>query len=165
MIRLRVVGVGTHHGDDAVGLVVAGEVERVGPADTVVVRCVRPVELADALTRADGVVIVDATRTGAPPGTVRRLPRHGLERGSGVSSHGFGVREGLELAEALGLLPGTVVIVGVEATGVRGQGLSHAVRAAVDDATRLVLETLDAMRLATPERVPSPPPSEPPAPR
>jgi len=94
------------------------------------------VELLDLMDHCDVLMLVDAVSSGAPPGTLHReewrpglLDSRGVER---ASSHGFGVREVLDLATALGRLPGQVILWGVEVASTEpGEGLSPAVAAAV----------------------------------
>ena len=82
------------------------------------------------------VVIVDATRSGAAPGAVRRFELPHSEPPSGLfhySSHLFGLAEAIALARTLKRLPEQLVIYGIE--GVEfgyGEGLSSPVLAAVD---------------------------------
>ena len=90
-----------------------------------------PVRLMETWEGADVVVIVDAVRcTPSVPGRWHRttLP-HTVPA---ASSHGFGVPEAVELAEALDRRPEHLVIYAVEAGDVGfGTGLSPAVAAAV----------------------------------
>ena len=64
------------------------------------------------------MLIVDAIRSGAPPGTVHRVDASQApvpERlRSSSSTHAIGVAEAIELARALGRLPAQVVLYGVE---------------------------------------------------
>ncbi len=93
--------------------------------------------LLDLLADSEHVIIVDAVMSGAAPGTLHRqvweagtLGDRGVER---ASSHGFGVRELLAMARALGKLPPRVELWGVEAASTApGQGLSPQVAQAVD---------------------------------
>jgi len=144
-----VVGVGNRaRRDDGVGPVVA---ERVGAA----VPDLHVVEVSGDATRmldlwadADLVVVVDAVRTGDPVGTCHRWNwRDGewdaVPPPSQVSSHLVGVREAIDLATALGRLPATLVVVGVEVADLGlGPGLSTAVADAVDHAVGLVVRSL-----------------------
>ncbi|MGW4213584.1 hydrogenase maturation protease [Lentzea sp. NPDC004789] len=90
-----------------------------------------PVRLMEAWDGAEVVVIVDAVRcTPSVPGRWHRttLP-HTIPV---ASSHGFGVPEAVELAEALDRRPERLVIYAVEVADVGfGTGLSPAVAAAV----------------------------------
>jgi hydrogenase maturation protease len=142
--RVRIVGVGS----GAVGLAVA---EHLGdllaargagaPRYLSVVRCERPFpDLLDALGGVDGVVLVDATRGGGSPGTVRRIAPAEIEQDRAASSHGFGAARALALAVALGRAPGPVAWVGVEVGRCApGAPLSAPVRRAVPAAAALAL--------------------------
>lgn len=97
---------------------------------------------ATLMTLWDGqprVIVIDAMRS-APgpatePGTVRRLDAHAapLPHGCGFfNSHAFGLAEAVETARALGKLPPSLVIYGVEGGDFGwGEGLGDAVAAAL----------------------------------
>ncbi len=148
MTGLRVIGVGTCHGDDQAGLAVAAALGRCQlPARTQVLICLRPgADLVDAISGAEGIVIVDAMRTGSRPGTVRRIATQEVGGGKVCSTHGIGVRDAIELAAALGRLPARLAMVGIEATDLKGDRLSPAVRVAIDRASAFVVEILEEMR-------------------
>jgi hydrogenase maturation protease len=81
-------------------------------------QCSGPAELLDLWQDRDAVVLIDSMRSGAPPGTIRRFDASNESlparlRGSG-STHAFGLHEAIELARALGRLPGRVVVFAVE---------------------------------------------------
>jgi hydrogenase maturation protease len=139
-VRVHVIGVGSGHGDDAVGLAVAAVLAaRPLPAGIVVRRCERPLpDLIDALEGADAAVIVDASRTGAAPGRVQRLAAGDLARPRAASSHGLGVAQVLDLSRALGRAPGRVELVAVEIAGA-GEAPHPSLRAVVDAAADAVL--------------------------
>lgn len=117
---ILVIGIGNEYrGDDAVGLEVARRIR---------VRCPKGVAveeysgdltgLLDCWQSGDEVVLVDAVRSGAPPGTIVRfdaldgdLPG---ELTSPVSSHGMGVIDALALARALDRLPARLILYGIE---------------------------------------------------
>ncbi len=64
---------------------------------------------------ASHVILIDAMRSGAVPGTVRRLQDEEIEMEAALlSSHGFGVAESLALGRTLGMLPARLVLYGVE---------------------------------------------------
>ena len=131
------IGVGNAwRGDDGAGLAVARRVRELSPAGVEV----REVEgdataLVDAWSGAEGVVVVDAAESGAPPGTVRRfdartrpLPVRSLRS----STHAFGVSDAIELARALSRLPDRLDVYAIEgASFVAGDRLSPAVERAV----------------------------------
>lgn len=125
--------------DDGAGLVVARRLRAMSPPAGVDVREVEgePIGLVELWSGRPAVVLVDAMRSGAEPGTVRRVdasaePLPAWLRGS-TSTHAVALAETLELARALGRLPPRVVVYAVE--GARfdaGAGLTAAVEAAVE---------------------------------
>jgi hydrogenase maturation protease len=133
------IGVGNAwRGDDGAGLAVARRVRELSPAGVEV----REFEgdataLVEAWSGAEGVVVVDAAESGAPPGTVRRfdartrpLPVRSLRS----STHAFGVSDAGELARALDRLPARLDVYAIEgASFTAGEGLSPAVERAVDE--------------------------------
>lgn len=139
-MRIRVVGIGTRFGDDAAGLLVVQALAAGSglPAGVDALPCSRPVELIDMLDGVDGVVLVDATRSGMPPGTVHEPAAADLSAARPVSSHGLGVREALAMARALGRAPERIAIIGIEADSTQGDGVSDPVRAALAEATARV---------------------------
>ena len=92
------------------------------------------------------VILIDAVRCGAPPGTVHRLevgerplPRDVLPG----SSHLFGVAEAIELARQLGRLPKTFTLYGIEGADFNyGEGLSAAVAKAASTVSDAIEEEL-----------------------
>ena len=145
-----VVGLGDPaRGDDGIGLAVArGVAARALPG--VSVRVLRdPTALIDLWSTHGLVVVVDAVRSGAPPGTVHRLvvgpgrtPLPGSSwAASGRGTHAFGLAAVVELARALQRLPEQMVVIGVEAASFgHGDGLSEPVCAAVPVAVEQVVE-------------------------
>ncbi len=114
-----VIGVGNAwRGDDAAGLAVARRLRACRPAGLrVVEREGEPLDLLDEWADADEVIVVDAVRSGSPPGTIHRI--EATERPLPVesfytSSHLLGVGETVELARALGRLPGRLLVHGIE---------------------------------------------------
>lgn len=130
-------------GDEPTTLLSTGVVEEPGSAgvidsgsvDFVTLRQAG-VELLELMDRCDVLFVVDAVSSGAPAGTVHReqwrpnvLASRGVDR---ASSHGFGVRELLDLAAALDRLPACVVLWGIEIASTEPRtGLSPAVADAV----------------------------------
>lgn len=159
--RVLVVGLGSlDRGDDAIGPLVAAAVAgAASERELVGVHVVEhedPTALVDLLdptgpTSAwDAVIVVDAVRSGAAPGTVtvldvgpdgRDLASLGARVDPGpAGTHGFGLAGAIELARALDRLPPRVVVVGIEAQGFdHGAPLSAEVRASVPSATEAVL--------------------------
>jgi hydrogenase maturation protease len=135
-MTICVVGVGNAlRGDDAVGLEVARLLDGTLPDGVRLVECEgEPVSLLTSWEDCDTAIVVDATESGQEPGTVRRLAAHDgplppeLQR---ASTHLLGVAEAVELARALGRLPGRTIVYGIEGgTFDTGAPLSDAVQAA-----------------------------------
>jgi hydrogenase maturation protease len=154
MTTTLVVGLGRDdRGDDAVGPVVARAVAALGLPGVRVEECIEPLALIDLWASYEAVVVVDAVRSGARPGTVHRR-RTGPERppltplrGGAASSHGMGLDSVAELARALGRLP-DLRVVGVEALSFEyGAPLSAPVARAVQRTVEAVLDDADASPL------------------
>lgn len=144
-LRALVIGVGQRYrGDDAVGLEVAARVRaRCLPGVRVLDSDGDLTDLVDRWNGEETVVVVDAMKSGARPGSIRRFdPSDGpLPRSSPGSSHAIGVSEAVELARALGRLPLRLRVIGIEALGVEyGMPLSEECAAAVEAAVAAVLE-------------------------
>lgn len=147
-----VIGVGNaFRGDDGVGPAVLAALAASDPrggllgADLVELDG-EASRLVDAWTGAGLAVVVDAVRTGAPPGTVLTVdvdPDAPPASGPAASSHGTGVAEAVALGAALGRLPDRLVVVGVEGARIGdGPGLSPPVAAAVAPAALAVRDVL-----------------------
>lgn len=159
--RSLVVGLGSpDRGDDAIGPIVAGAVARTVAArqrrEVVVVEREDPTSLVELMDPRgpdggwDTVVVVDAVRSGAAPGTITVIEAGSDAPGLGMSgaridpgpagTHGFGLAGALELARALDRLPPRVAVVGVEAADFAyGAPLSDAVTTVVGAAVDAVL--------------------------
>jgi hydrogenase maturation protease len=127
-----VIGVGNElRGDDGAGIEVVRRLR--GPAAAVGIEVREapgePTALLDLWQGADRVIVVDAMRSGAPPGTVLRfdasgkpLPAH-LRRSP--STHAVALEEAIELGRALRRLPERLIVIAVEGrTFAAGSGLS-----------------------------------------
>lgn len=137
-----VLGIGNpERGDDAAGRQVARLLRWRLPEDVEVAE--HDGEATALLARLDGAAaafLIDACTSGAPAGTVRRfdvsagpLPQAAF----GLSTHGFGLAEAVDLARALGQLPPRCVVYAIEgASFAEGAPLSPAVAAAVADVAR-----------------------------
>ena len=139
-MRIRVIGVGTRQGDDAAGLEAAARLAAGPlPPGVEVAACERPApDLLEALAGADAAVLLDATRSGRPPGSVRRVAPEEIRRAAALSSHGLGVGDALALCEALGRAPRRLVLLGIEAGDAQGEELSAAVERGVEEAAARV---------------------------
>ena len=83
--------------------------------------------------RTDTVILIDAIRSGAAPGTRHRLDMGDVAGiGAPRSSHGFGILSAIELARALGDMPARLLLRGIEVDPLwTGFSLSMAVAGAL----------------------------------
>lgn len=146
-----VVGIGNRlRGDDAVGPEVAERVAALGVPGVEVVVHDEPLALVEHLGHHDEVVVVDAAAPRGEPGRVHVVLVGATPLGEdspALGSHGLRVADAVELARALNRLPRRLTVVGVEGvTFDLGAPLSEEVRAQVDDAARIVVGVLPAVR-------------------
>jgi hydrogenase maturation protease len=143
-----IVGVGSPHGDDAVGWLA---VERLTAAVTLGLRTIalrQPVALTYHLEGCRRLWIVDGC-LGPCPGRLHRLvwPDARIELCTSHSSHGLGVDAALQLAAALGRLPEQVVIFAIESADGRSPeshaGVSAEVEAALADLEQRLIAEVD----------------------
>lgn len=151
-----VVGLGSaDRGDDAVGGHVArGVAALADPQAVAVIEHEDPTDLIELWAGHDRVVVVDATSSGSPAGTVHRieagtghdpLPEAAWARTGRGGTHAFGLAAAVELARVLRRLPGHVTVVGVEAASFEpGAPLTADVAAAVPRAITAVLDAVTA---------------------
>jgi hydrogenase maturation protease len=101
----------------------------------------------------DGLVLVDASRNGEPPGTLYVMEpdeeefEGPIEDGEMIDPHGMDPQTVLRFVKAVGGWPGKVVVIACEPAAVEemGFGLSEEVEGAVDRAVDLVLETVEEL--------------------
>ncbi|MFH1340605.1 MAG: hydrogenase maturation protease [Pseudomonadota bacterium] len=137
-----VLGVGNpDRGDDAAGRKVARLLRWMLPHDVEVAE--HGGEATDLLARLEGAAaafLVDACASDAPAGTVQRFDVSAAalpQRSFGVSTHGFGLAEAIELARALGRLPPRCVVYAIEGASFEaGAPLSPPVATAVAEVAR-----------------------------
>jgi len=151
---LLVLGVGnTLLGDDAAGLAVLSELERTreawGPAVEFLDGGTQGLALLDRIAGRHALLILDAVKLGAAPGTVHVLRSWSHAAARASTAHESNVAELLEASALLGELPEHVTIVGIEPDRMEtGIGLSAAVRDAVGRAVAAakaaIMETVGA---------------------
>src|SRR5271165_7198320 len=112
-----VIGVGNEYrSDDGAGIAVARRLrERFPTGVTILEENGEGAALIDAWQGATRVMLVDAVRSGAPPGTIHRLDAQAAPLPAGFfhySTHAFSVAEAVELARSLGQLPSHVTVYG-----------------------------------------------------
>ena len=117
--RQIVLGIGNpERGDDAAGRKVARLLLQMAPDNVEVTE--HDGEATALLARLDGAAaayLIDACQSGAPAGTVYRfdVSAAALPQGlGGLSTHGFGLAEAVELARALGKLPARCIVYAIE---------------------------------------------------
>jgi hydrogenase maturation protease len=123
--------------DDAAGLAVGRRLAGTLPLDVdLLEREGEPTALIDAWEGASRLWLVDAVSSGAAPGTLHRLDCSSAELPAGLfrrSTHHVGLAEAVELARALGRLPGQTVVFGIEGGSFElGDELTPPVAAAID---------------------------------
>jgi hydrogenase maturation protease len=152
--RILIAGIGNiFFGDDAFGVEVARRLaERDWPANVRVVDFgVRGYDLAFALMDGyDRVILVDAMPRGGSPGSLYVLEP---EQGTGadpvvMNAHGLSPAQVLQLVQALGGSCPWLRVVGCEPATLGSEddpvmGLSEPVRAAVDEAVRLIVALVE----------------------
>lgn len=148
MVRIGVIGIGNDaRGDDAVGLEVARRLQHDVP-EGVNVEAIRGEGLCllDRWQETDAVIIIDASYSGAAPGSIHRLEplTQPLPKELYLcSTHAFGVGEAIELARVLQQLPPHLVVYGIEGMQFDiGRALSADVRRAVPDVIRRVQQDI-----------------------
>jgi len=137
--RCIVLGIGNpDRGDDGAGRAVAGRLRGTLPEGVFLAEVDgEATDLVALLESADTAYLVDACVSGAPAGTVHRIDLGSapLPPGTfGLSTHGLGIAEAVELARALGPLPARCVVYAIEgALFETGAPLSPAVEKAVEE--------------------------------
>jgi hydrogenase maturation protease len=131
-----IIGIGNRdRGDDGAGV---AAVEDVTGCTTHIVDA-GALDMFNLWSETDDVVVVDAMRSGAQPGTVRSFDvrETPLPDETFASTHSFGPAAGIELARALGRMPASIEVIGIEAGDFTvGAELSRPVVQAVHDVAR-----------------------------
>jgi hydrogenase maturation protease len=148
-----VIGIGNpFRGDDGVGRRVASWLRgRMQGKVRIVESDGEPAMLIGHLEGLKAACLIDACRSGAAPGTVRRFDVSASplpQELSAFSTHGIGIGDVLELARALGQLPRRCTVYAVETASFElGDALSPAVAdAVVEVGERILAEVFaDAM--------------------
>lgn len=152
-----VIGVGNElRRDDGVGIAVVqrARVELPDEVETVE-HDGEPTRMLDTWGGTELAVVVDAVRSGSPPGTIVRFDVTAdatvPTRPTGGSSHSLGLGESVALGRALDQMPARLVVLGIEGEEFGdGPGLTPAVEAAVADAARLVVAEVASQREEAP---------------
>ena len=133
-----VIGIGNDfRRDDRAGLAVARGLRHLSiPKIEIAEASGEGTQLMDLWEGKESVILVDATLSGGSPGSIRRFEAN-LEalpaRSFRYSTHAFSLGEAIEMARALGKLPGQVTVYGIEGKDFSpGEGLSPEVASSVD---------------------------------
>ena len=149
--RRILIGVGNplRH-DDGVGPAVVQRLAALGlsPSVTIMAHHGEGLSLLETWQDYAAVVVIDATRSDQPPGTVQRFEvgrATSLPTGLfNYSSHLFGLAEAVALAQSLDRLPASLVIYGIEgADFTYGEGLTPPVLASVALVAKQIKTELD----------------------
>ena len=141
-----IIGIGNpDRGDDAAGRAVAARLKARVPRNVRVIECGgEATALLARFCEADEVILIDAATSGAAAGTVERFEAHTGPLPAarfGVSTHGFGLAEAIELARTLGELPRRCVVYAIEGRSFAiGEALSQDVEDAVGRVAAHILD-------------------------
>ncbi len=149
---ITLVGVGNRYRrDDAVGLIVSQQLKyKVPPGTRIVELDGDQSDLIELMRSTDVLIVVDAVKSTAPPGTVFRLdavddplPREFMSS----STHSIDTLTAVELARALGALPERLIIYGIVGRDFSfSEGLSEEVRDAIDAAEERIIADIGTLR-------------------
>jgi hydrogenase maturation protease len=150
--RILVLGLGNPLlRDDSIGLRVAAELKPLlakRPGVDVEEEYRGGLRLMERMAGYDGALVIDSIQTGAPPGKIHRLTLHSIPTQRSASAHDVNLPTALALGRIAGVsLPPDerVFLVGIEAEDILtlDEECTPAVRAAIPEAVRCVLELLD----------------------
>lgn len=135
-------------GDDAAGPVVIDRLaQRVPPSVALVESVGDATHLLETWRDAGLAVVVDAVVSGGVAGSIQRIDgMQGFPSAwRSASTHLVGLAEAIDLGDAVGVLPGALVIYGIEINRVEpGVGLSPAIDRAVDEVADSIVQMCEA---------------------
>ncbi len=138
MPHILVIGVGNEYRrDDGAGLVVARKLKGFHFSDILVIESSGDgAELIESWEASSTVVLIDAAKSSAEPGTICRFDATSQPlpmNFSFHSTHAFGVAEAIALARALEQLPSSLIVYAIEGKNFSaGIGLSSEVAEAAE---------------------------------
>lgn len=144
-MRILVAGFGNElRGDDGFGIAVCQRLEKKRSGEMKILEVgTGGLQMAQELLAGyDRLIVVDAMTRGGSPGQLYVLEVQGVERATEIDLHLAVPKAALSVAQAMGVLPGQVFMVGCEPEGVDElkMTLSPPVHAALDRAVGHVLE-------------------------
>ena len=145
---ILIIGVGNEfRGDDGSGLLV---VRGISPVDSQSVQIIElpgeGTELMQVWQGREIVIVVDASQSGAQPGSIVRLDASDTRLPAGFfsySTHAFGLAEAVETSRNLNTLPKKLIVFAVEGTAF-GQGakVTKAVQKSIHSVRHAVLNEI-----------------------
>lgn len=144
-----VAGIGSPHGDDAVGFLVTEHIRSAGIRGLRCLLARHPIQLVTALNGCQRLWVIDACCSNQAMGTITRLewPVEHSAWPTRSSTHAMGLLDALHLAENLGTLPAITLLYGVEvgeAPSLRNE-LSSGLSQSATQVAKLVLEDIKKM--------------------
>ena len=146
---IMVIGVGNpYRGDDGVGPFIAGKLKKENlPGTLVKTHSGEGTSLMESWKGASKVILIDAMRSGALPGKVRRFDALSESIPSDFfhySTHAFSIAEAVELARVMDRLPPHLIIYGIEGKNFEKEiGLSPEVDQASREVEKRVINTIN----------------------
>lgn len=151
---IRVIGLGSPFGDDQAGWRVVELLRGQLPDSIELITLDRPgASLINWMQQVRHLVLIDACRGGASPGSLFRLRPQDLQEEQGrFSSHDLTLQDTLQLAGSLGSVPETLEIHAIEIGHLAGESMSPV----VEKATRaLAARIVDELCATTSGRPPT----------
>jgi hydrogenase maturation protease len=146
---IRVVGVGSPHGDDRVGWRLVEDLAELAGPGVEAVAVAEPLGMLDHLDGCSALIVVDACRTGRAAGSAVILtwPEDRPEFEGSASTHGLNLAMVLQMADVLGHLPPSVLLFAVE-VGACGPvaDLSPDVACSLPELSRRLREAVEDLR-------------------
>lgn len=144
-ISILVIGLGEkYRHDDAAGLFVANQVKALGYAGVeAIIGATDSASLMEKWSGRDIVFVIDAVNSSAEAGYIYRFDAVTDDLPGGLakpdSSHGLGLLDAVKLSKALGELPDSLIVYGIEGEDfAMGEGLSPLVKKAALQVVELI---------------------------
>ncbi|MGB5106980.1 MAG: hydrogenase maturation protease [Candidatus Zixiibacteriota bacterium] len=151
-MKCLVIGIGNpFRRDDGVGVKVAEAIAAANIPDCEVgIQSGEGAALMDCWRDASRVIVIDAVRSRSAPGKIHRIDAaagHVPSDFFHYSSHAFGLAEAVEMSRALGQLPKSLHVFGIEGQDfAEGVGLSPEIDAAANECVFQIYDLLTAVR-------------------
>ncbi|MCX5859459.1 MAG: hydrogenase maturation protease [Proteobacteria bacterium] len=144
--KTLIIGVGnTIFQDEGVGMHAVHDLqkEKLPPGVELIEAETSILDYLPQIQSAEKIVIIDALRTGAPPGTIYRLTPEKLPVDAALSLHAMGPLQVIQLARQAGDFHAEVIIIGIEPKEMEmGMELTPEVKARLPKIVETVLNEL-----------------------